>query len=157
MRLTRWSLIITFALGVTVYSQTVVRTDQNNTGIYLNETREMYEEPVARVSRGTQLTVLETTSRNYRVRTADGDEGWVERRLVSDVAPQEGSRARGSRNPSTAFVFDDAEVQGYLDNPAPVFIMDTDDGGSDPITLDRSFKDALKQNVDRETMERLMR
>jgi hypothetical protein len=54
-------------------------------------------------------------------------------------------------------VFEGADVIGYLDNPTPVFIMDIDDPNADPITLDRSFKDALKVNVDRETMERVAR
>lgn len=55
---------------------------------------------------------------------------------------------------SRKFTFDDTEVQGYLDNPTPIYIMDTDDPNSEPITLDRSFREALKINIDRETIER---
>jgi hypothetical protein len=51
-------------------------------------------------------------------------------------------------------VFDDAEVIGYLDNPTPVYIIDADNPNADPIKLDRSFADALRENVDRETIER---
>jgi len=51
-------------------------------------------------------------------------------------------------------VFDNAEVIGYLDNPTPVYIIDSDDPNADPINLDRSFKDALRENVDKETVER---
>ena len=55
---------------------------------------------------------------------------------------------------SKTFVFDNAEVIGYLDNPTPVYIIDIDDPNADPINLDRSFKDALRENVDKETVER---
>ncbi|KMQ51689.1 hypothetical protein CHISP_1446 [Chitinispirillum alkaliphilum] len=152
MRLSKWSLIIIVAACATVFArERMVQADQNNLGIYRNETRELYEQPITTVSRGTNLTILDTRPPHYRVRTPSGEEGWVERRLVSAVS----SAATGPT--SRAFVFDDADIVGYLDNPAPVFIMDTDDPGSDPITLDRSFKDALKQNIDRETMERLTR
>ena len=52
------------------------------------------------------------------------------------------------------FMFDDAEVIGYLDNPTPVYIIDADNKDATPIKLDRSFADALRQDVDRETVER---
>jgi hypothetical protein len=51
-------------------------------------------------------------------------------------------------------VFDNADVIGYLDNPTPVYIIDAEDPNSDPINLTRSFKDALRVNVDQETIER---
>ena len=56
---------------------------------------------------------------------------------------------------SQKFIFDDAEVQGYLDNPSPVYIMDTNDPDSEPITLDRCFKELLKINIDKETIQRI--
>jgi hypothetical protein len=55
---------------------------------------------------------------------------------------------------SKTFVFDNAEVVGYLDNPTPVYILDSDDPNAERIYLDRSFKDALRDNVDKETVER---
>jgi hypothetical protein len=51
-------------------------------------------------------------------------------------------------------VFDNAEVVGYLDNPTPVYILDSDDPNAERIYLDRSFKEALLDNVDQETTGR---
>ena len=72
------------------------------------------------------------------------------------------SAARGSArsggsaaNRSRSFAFESAEIIGYLDNPTPVYIIDMDDPSADPLSLDRSFKDALKENADKEIMERL--
>jgi len=56
---------------------------------------------------------------------------------------------------SKSMHFDATEVQGYLETPSIVSVLDIDDAAADPIVLNRSFKDALKENVDRESMERI--
>jgi len=119
-----------------------VTPTKDGTGIYKNQTREVYEEPVLTVGTTDRLTVLSKKGRHYQVKTPDGQTGWIEERLVV---------ATGK---SKTFVFDNADVIGYLDNPTPVYIIDTDDPNADPINLDRSFKDALRENVDKETVER---
>jgi hypothetical protein len=119
-----------------------VTPTKDGTGIYKNQTREVYEEPILKVGTTDRLTVLAKKGRNYQVKTPDGQVGWIEDRLVV---------ATGK---SKTFVFDNADVIGYLDNPTPVYIIDTDDPNADPINLDRSFKDALRENVDKETVER---
>ncbi len=55
------------------------------------------------------------------------------------------------------FSFENTDVLGYLDNPTPVYIIDVDDPNAEKITLDRSFKDALRDNVDKFTLEREVR
>jgi hypothetical protein len=140
MRLSLISLIIVITTA-SIFAQKYV-TPKEETGLYKNETRQVYEEPIQTVGPNDRLTILETKSRHYKVKTTAGEEGWVEKRLVA---------ATGK---SKTFVFDNAEVIGYLDNPTPVYIIDTDDPNADPINLDRSFKDALRENVDKETIER---
>ncbi|GBU22702.1 hypothetical protein R80B4_02614 [Fibrobacteres bacterium R8-0-B4] len=81
------------------------------------------------------------------MRTSSGDEGYVQKNELTKVSSKSAA--------SKSMAFEAAEVMGYLDNPTPVYIVDIDDPNADPITLDRSFKDALKENVDKETMERL--
>ena len=110
-------------------------------GVYENEVRKLYEQPLVKVGSADRLLVLEETRNAYRV-DANGTKGWVDKSQVV---------ATGK---SKTFVFDNAEVVGYLDNPTPVYIIDADDPNANPITLDRSFKDALRENVDRETLER---
>jgi hypothetical protein len=50
-------------------------------------------------------------------------------------------------------VFDEAEVQGWLDNPQAVYILDMTDPNFKPIKLDKSFADDIEENVDREQSE----
>jgi hypothetical protein len=94
------------------------------------------------VNTNDRLLILESKRDNQKIQSPDGRIGWIEKRLVV---------ASGK---SKTFVFDNAEVIGYLDNPTPVYIIDSDDPNADPINLDRSFKDALRENVDKETIER---
>jgi hypothetical protein len=112
-----------------------------NVGLYKNQTRAAYEESIVNLGVEDRLQVLQTTRNHYKVKTGSGQVGWVEKRLV---AASSGKK----------FLFDDAEVIGYLDNPTPVYIIDADSKDATPIKLDRSFAEALRQNVDRETVER---
>lgn len=144
MRLNKWSLlmVLSVALFSTVYAQKVVTPNKDGIGVYKNQTRDVYEEAIATVGTNDRLSVKEEKGRFYKVELPSGEEGWIEKRSVT---------ATGK---SKTFVFDKAEVVGYLDNPTPVYIMDVDDPNADPINLDRSFKDALRENVDKETIER---
>jgi hypothetical protein len=57
-------------------------------------------------------------------------------------------------HPNKLLKFDSTDVYGYLDNPAPIYIPGGDDPAAEPIRLDRSFKDALCANLDKETIDR---
>jgi hypothetical protein len=143
MRLSSLSLILLFSFSALFAAERkYVQPTKDGTGVYKNEVRDVYEEPVFTVNTSDMLSVLEEKGRAYKVSGPNGQVGWVEKRLVVSVGK------------SKTFVFDNAEVIGYLDNPTPVYIIDTDDPNADPINLDRSFKDALKENVDKETVER---
>lgn len=70
--------------------------------------------------------------------------------IMPIMAKSDSTKITGKR-----YQFEDAEVLGYLDNPTPVYIIDSDNINGDPIKLDRSFAEEIKENVDRETLERL--
>jgi len=144
MRLSKVVVTLAFsAMAISLFAaEKFVTPTKDGTGIYKNQTREVYEEPVMTVGTTDRLSVVKKSGKYYQVRTPDGQTGWIEDRLVV---------ATGK---SKTFVFDNADVIGYLDNPTPVYIIDTDDPNADPINLDRSFKDALRENVDKETVER---
>lgn len=119
-----------------------VQPKENNVGVYKNQVRQVYEKPAFTVGTEDRLLILDTKGDHYRVQGVDGQSGWVEKRFVVSIGK------------SRTFVFDNAEVVGYLDNPTPVYILDSDDPNAERIYLDRSFKDALRDNVDKETTER---
>ncbi|MDR0306395.1 MAG: hypothetical protein LBI42_06100 [Chitinispirillales bacterium] len=152
MRLNKQSLILATLVvsmfSMSVFAQKMMVPRKDGTSIYANEVREPYEQPVTRVGQNDMLTILETKRNHFRVRTQMGDEGFVEKKELRDPPKSSASQR---------MVFEGADVIGYLDNPTPVYIIDMDDPNADPITLDRSFKDALRENVDKETMERLAR
>lgn len=140
------SVLISFAFFVVSVALAAdpkfVQPKSNNVGIYANYTRGVNENAVVKVGVNDRLRVIDSKRDFYKVQTADGVVGWIEQRLVASAAGK-------------AFMFDDAEVIGYLDNPTPVYIIDADNKDATPIKLDRSFAEALKQNVDRETVERI--
>jgi hypothetical protein len=136
MRLCR--IFLVFALSSTALwaaeAKKYVQPKESNVGVYKNQVRQVYEQPVFKFGPEDRLLILENKG--------DGKNGWVEKRLVAQIGK------------SKSFVFDNAEVVGYLDNPTPVYILDSDDPNADRIYLDRSFKEALRDNTDLETTER---
>jgi hypothetical protein len=143
MRLIKFVCLSLVILTTMAFSaDKMVQPTKDEVGIYKNSIRGVYEKPIATVGQSDKLTVLGKEKQFLKVKTPTGDVGWVEQGLVVNVGK------------SKTFVFDDAEVVGYLDNPTPVYIIDADNPNSDPIKLDRSFADALRENVDRETVER---
>ncbi len=143
MRLTTLAMATAVLFSSLAFSQDAkfVQPTKPNVGIYKNQTRAAYEEAIVSVGVEDRLRILQTARNHYKVKTASGQVGWVEKRLVAATSGKK-------------FLFDDAEVIGYLDNPTPVYIIDADSKDATPIKLDRSFAEALRQNVDRETVER---
>ena len=144
MRLYRILMIMVMA-AVAIWAadtKKYVQPKESNTGIYKNQIRQVYEQPVFKVGPDDRLLILDSKGDSYKVQNVDGQTGWVEKKLVVSIGK------------SKTFVFDNAEVVGYLDNPTPVYILDSDDPNAERIYLDRSFKDALRDNVDKETTER---
>jgi hypothetical protein len=123
-------------------SKRYVQAKEGSVGVYKNQIREVYEQPIFKVGPDDRLLIVDTKGETYKVQNNEGQSGWVEKRLVVSIGK------------SKTFVFDNAEVVGYLDNPTPVYILDSDDPNAERIYLDRSFKEALRDNVDKETAER---
>lgn len=145
--------LVVAVFAVSAFAQRVgdaMNPRRANTQVYANQVRESFETPIVAIGPEDLVTVVEVDRRQCRIRTVGGIQGWVECNTLSRPSN------RGS-NASRAFTFEAAEVQGYLDNPTPVYIIDMNDTDSDPIELNRSFREALQVNVDRETLERISR
>lgn len=87
--------------------------------------------------------MVETGKQNLKIMKSTGETGWIKKRLVKAV-------------PWRGMVFENVAVMGYLENPTPILIAVNDDSPEEMIELNRSFKDALKENIDRETVCRQM-
>ncbi len=140
MRVLSFVLVVLF-LASTLHAQKFVQPKKNNVGLYKNEKRQVNENAIKSVGVDDRLQVLRTKRNHLQVKTMDGTVAWIEKRLVATASGK-------------SFLFDDAEVIGYLDSPTPVYIIDADSKDATPIKLDRSFAEALRENVDRETVER---
>jgi len=119
-----------------------VKPIQNNTGIYKSMKPEAADQPLFKVGTEDRLVLIEARGDFLRVQNVDGVSGWVEKKLMVAIGLNK------------SFSFDKADVIGYLDNPTPVYIIDVDDPNAERISLDRSFKESLKDNVDKITIER---
>jgi hypothetical protein len=55
---------------------------------------------------------------------------------------------------NTSYAYEAAEVLSWLDNPQLITILDANNPKATPLVLERSFADALRENVDQETINR---
>ena len=143
MLLIKWTVLLVSTITFFASAQKIAQPVKEGVKVYKSDTRQLYEEAMLTVGTSDRLQVLDSKRDMHKIKTSDGTIGWVEKKDVSVLSGK-----------SKTFVFDNAEVVGYLDNPTPVYIIDTDDPNADPISLDRSFKDALRENIDKETVER---
>lgn len=58
--------------------------------------------------------------------------------------------------PSKTFKYEPASVQRDLDNPESVVVFGPSSNDDSAILLTRSFRDEMRQNVDKETVERII-
>lgn len=145
MRLTKIiTILVCFIVSFSFAQKTFyVVPKKDKLPVYKNEVRQMNEKAIETVSITDQLKVIEATRNHYKVKTDKGNTGWIEKKFAK-------------KTQATVETFEDVEVQGYLDNPTPLYITDMDQEESAPVDIDRSFKDALKRNADKETISRTM-
>ena len=116
----------------------------DNTAIFSNETRQLYEKPISKVGPQDYLQVLKENERSLLVSDSKGNTGWIERRLVHVAS----IRARLS--------FGDASVEAYLNAVQPIYLIDMTNPEDIPLKLDRSFRSSLSVNVDKEEIARMV-
>lgn len=100
-------------------------------------------EVVAKGGASEVFVEVKRSSGMIQIRNASGKEYWAEANKVSAYSEKSGqSMDLGS-----------GKIDGYLDNPQAVYILQEDNNGLGGISLERGFVDAIQGNMDRETVE----
>jgi hypothetical protein len=135
-------LLLAVAAGAKGTTPKYIVPLSNGTPVFAGRLHRNNESPEFRIDRSDRCTVTGESRGRFRISTVDGRKGWIGKSSVKTV---EASRY---------FQFGNAAVQGFPDDPDPVYIIDADDPGNVAIRLDRSFSDELRDNVDRPTLSR---
>ncbi|OGJ90927.1 MAG: hypothetical protein A2268_09810 [Candidatus Raymondbacteria bacterium RifOxyA12_full_50_37] len=123
----------------------IVLAKENDVKIFMNKVRQLYEKPIYVAKKDEYMEVMETEDNLMKVRLSNGKVGWVDKNQVANMDKT------GKRQAN--YVFEAADVQGWLDNPQAVYILDMTDPNFKPIQIDKSFTEGLEENVDREKSE----
>lgn len=111
--------------------------------LYANQKRAVNEAAVYKASSTETFTEVSRKGGMTQVRTKDGQELWAESKLLKEFNQSQGaSMDLGS-----------GKIEGYLDNPQAVYILQEESNAMGGIQLDRSFVDAIQGNMDREATE----
>lgn len=96
---------------------------------------------VASVKKTDRLKFISEKKGYYRVQMTDGTEGFIKKQYA--VFTSGGALTLGA-----------VDVHAYGKGPTSIYIFDTDEGENVPVALERSFVDALTQNIDKERVAR---
>jgi hypothetical protein len=114
----------------------------NEVPVYSSEMRKVYEKPLFFINTQDKLNIRESGKNMMKIVDKAGRSGWVESSLVSVTSVNE------------KFVFSETDVPGYIDAVTPLQILDADLAYRQGLSIERSFADELRENVDRETVMR---
>jgi hypothetical protein len=140
------SMLLLAVMSLSLFAQPIKASlicspKHNKVGIWTTNERSLNQTPSFTVNTEARLCITEEAKDWYKI-WYNNQIGWV---LKSEVVILQKSKT---------FAFGDAEVLGYLDNPTPIYIIDGSDQDRTPLNLERSFKEELRKNTDRETIDR---
>ncbi|MBK9576320.1 MAG: hypothetical protein IPK50_00320 [Fibrobacterota bacterium] len=137
-------IVLLSMLAVSAFAGQLISKDGNEVPLYANAKRGMNEAPVTKAS-GTETFAVVTKKGNMtQVRTAAGQELWAETSSLKEF-----SQATGA-----AMDLGAGKIDGFLDNPATIYVLNEDASAMAGLDLQRSFIEAVQGNMDREVTER---
>ncbi len=137
--------IICCFLGRPAASELIVMPRMDSVGVYRNETRQASERPLFTVSTGDRLMVIEARVRHYLVKDRDDRQGWIEKSLC----------ARASRG--TLFICTPTDITAFENGVHPLYVGGASDQPDEMIPIERSFREELRCNIDKEEAARSAR
>lgn len=111
--------------------------------LYANQKRAVNEKAVYTASSTETFAEVKRSGGMIQVRTKDGQELWAEAKTIKEFNQSQGA----------SMDLGAGKIEGYLDNPQAVYILQEESNALSGIQLDRSFVDAIQGNMDREATE----
>jgi hypothetical protein len=112
--------------------------------LYANQNRAVNEKAVYTASSTETFIEIKRTGGKVQLRTKDGQELWADAKSVKVFSATQGA----------SMDLGAGKIDGYLDNPQAVYILQEDANAMAGLQLDRSFVDAIQGDMDREKTER---
>lgn len=135
-------LTVTYAIEMGNTTQFVMPL-KNDVPVYKNDIRKLNEKPLFKMNINDRYMIVATSTNHIKIKNNDGYNGWVEKRLIKKVKA------------SSAHIFDSKLIETYVDNPTPIIIEGNKDFNDTLIIEGRSFAENIRENIDRETVERM--
>ncbi|MEN9309274.1 MAG: hypothetical protein RL173_3206 [Fibrobacterota bacterium] len=112
--------------------------------LYASQNRAVNEKATYTASSTETFIEVKRAGGKVQVRTKDGQELWADAKLIKEFSQSTGA----------SMDLGAGKIDGYLDNPQAVYILQEDANAMAGLQLDRSFVDAIQGNMDREQTER---
>ena len=139
----RRALLLLSILASASLAATQLISSGGDVPLYSNQKRAVNEKATYTASSTETFVEIKRAGGMVQVRTKDGQELWAEAKAVKAFnATQGASMDLGA-----------GKIDGYLDNPQAVYILQEESNAMGGIQLDRSFVDAIQGNMDRESTE----
>lgn len=140
------SILLILALSSHAASTRLWVAKEGKVSVWMHPERSKDEVPVLEAGTGDPLLELDTKDQLIKIKTGSGIIGWVDSRSVRSWKKNEGQ----------SIDLGEGKVEGYLDNPNAIYILDD---AKDPpeafqIHRDMVLMVSFEDNIDRETLER---
>jgi len=140
----RRAIIILALLASATMAATQLISSGGDVPLYSNQNRAVNEKATYTATSTETFIEIKRAGGKIQVRTKDGQELWADAKALKAFnATQGASMDLGA-----------GKIDGYLDNPQAVYILQEDANAMAGLQLERSFVDAIQGNMDREKTEK---
>lgn len=140
----RRAIIILALLASATMAATQLISSGGDVPLYANQNRAVNEKATYTATSTETFIEIKRAAGKIQVRTKDGQELWADAKALKAFNATQGANMDlGS-----------GKIDGYLDNPQAVYILQEDANAMAGLQLERSFVDAIQGNMDREKTEK---
>jgi hypothetical protein len=137
-------ILSVICLSVSLMADPVMVNLKVSTGAYKNESHLQSENPFFYVNVNEQVQTLQSRGSQFKIQNKAQQVGWISNEKCNTIVP------------SKSLSFDFASVKGYDDNPEVITLFGAQNDDVSEIALNRSFRTEIMQNIDKETISRIL-